>query len=173
MTWPSTSPDLELADAMRAAIESMPEWMELEPLADSVVSVSWPLTTVDGPRALVHPPQISDDATARDARLPTTSVVIEVHVPVDAREALAALGTLRRAIGRIKIAGLRIMSASITAFERGKYVSSTAASASTSSSTATMTPSTPDAASPAWSRSSAVAHRGEITVKLFQVPFPS
>jgi hypothetical protein len=118
MTWPDTSPDTTIADALRNGIEATPAWLDLDPQPGAVFAYTWPAEPElpIGPRLLVHPPSIVSEAIASDAIRHQGTTVVEIHLPVDAREALAAAANLRDALARVDLPGVRIISVALTAF---------------------------------------------------------
>lgn len=169
MTWPTTTLDTEFADSLASAMASMPEWLDLEPLPDSVFVYEWPDTYPVGPRALVAVPQLVAEAVARDTvHHRTTTQAIEIHLPADARAAIAALGSLRDGFMRLALTDAssptaRVLRARITAFERGKFTSAAA-------SVGGGVPIIPPTVSPiGWSITSTFWHVGTVTLDLLLV----
>jgi hypothetical protein len=161
MAWPDVSREIDLADALKAALEDLPEWLALEPLPNAVQVLDWPTESIAGPRALIHTPALTYKADAQTLCNTVGTITVEIHVPVEVRPAIAAFGSLRDACAQIQIPGVRILNAKILRIERGKYVSSTAASLGD-------TPADPDQPEPAWNRASAVAYRCDLTLDILQ-----
>jgi hypothetical protein len=141
---------------------ALPAWTVLEPLTGALATYAWPAVDVAGPRALIQPLVLRCEAIAADAWRWGDKLGIEVHLPVDAAPALAALGGLRDALAALNLAGVRILAVEITAFERGKYVSAASSASLTARGDTTAEPT-------AWTTTSEVAHRAVLVLTILHV----